>query len=75
MEAWENLDPKYESRRPFPIKGENRPFLNNMNAFWYIDGSVYPKPTGPGVTIYCTPVDMDRAQGKPFSIPSQTRAL
>jgi uncharacterized protein len=72
MEAWENLDPKYESRRPFPIKGENRPILNNMNAFWYIDGNVYPKVTGPGVTIYCTPVDMDRAQSKPFSIPSQT---
>lgn len=51
MDAWAHLDPRYEARRPFPIKGENRPFLHNMNAFWYIDGGVYPKVTGQGVTI------------------------
>jgi hypothetical protein len=45
-EAWGYLDPKYEARRPFPITGENRPFLHNMNSFWYIDGSVYPKVAG-----------------------------
>jgi len=71
-EAWQYLDSRYEARRPFPIKGENRPFLHNMNAFWYIDGGVYPKVTGQGVTIYATPVEMERARTKPFSIPSQT---
>lgn len=71
-EAWDHLDPQYESRRPFPIKAENRPLLHNMNAFWYIDGSVYPKVTGQGVTIYATPVEMERAHSKPFSLPSQT---
>jgi uncharacterized protein len=71
-EAWSHLDPRYEARRPFPITGENRPFLNNMNSFWYIDGSVYPKVTGQGVTIYATPVTMARAVLKPFSLDSQT---
>ena len=71
-EAWGYLDPKYEARRPFPITGENRPFLHNMNSFWYIDGSVYPKVAGQGVTIYATPVTMARAKLKPFSLDSQT---
>ncbi|HSF56720.1 MAG TPA: amidohydrolase family protein, partial [Candidatus Binatia bacterium] len=71
-EAWSFLDPKYEARRPFPITGENRPFLHHMNSFWYIDGSVYPKVTGQGVTIYATPVTMARAKLKPFSLDSQT---
>ena len=71
-EAWSYLDPKYEARRPFPITGENRPFLHSMNSFWYIDGSVYPKVVGQGVTIYATPVTMARAKLKPFSLGSQT---
>ena len=71
-EAWGYLDPKYEARRPFPITGENRPFMHNMNSFWYIDGSVYPKVAGQGVTIYATPVTMARAKLKPFSLDSQT---
>jgi predicted TIM-barrel fold metal-dependent hydrolase len=70
--AWRYLDPKYEARRPFAITGENRPFLHNMNSFWYIDGSVYPKVAGQGVTIYATPVSMARATFKPFSLDSQT---
>ena len=71
-EAWGYLDPKYEARRPFPITGENRPFLHSMNSFWYIDGCVYPKVVGQGVTIYATPVTMARAKLKPFSLDSQT---
>jgi uncharacterized protein len=71
-EAWGYLDPKYEARRPFPITGENRAFLHNINSFWYIDGSVYPKVAGQGVTIYATPVTMARAKLKPFSLDSQT---
>jgi len=71
-EAWGYLEPRYEARRPFPITGENRPLLHNMNSFWYIDGSVYPKVSGQGVTIYATPVTMVRAKLKPFSLDSQT---
>ena len=39
---------KMTARRPFPITGEKRPFLHDMNSFWYIDGSVYPKVVGRG---------------------------
>ena len=26
--------------------GENRPQFAGMNAFWYVDGQTYPRPTG-----------------------------
>ena len=72
VEAWAALDPAYADRRPYPITGENRPNLFGMNSFWYIDGRVFPHPVGRGVTIYATPVTMERAKIKPFSIESQT---
>ncbi|HEY7061474.1 MAG TPA: amidohydrolase family protein [Chloroflexota bacterium] len=70
-EYWRFLDPRYEARRPFPIVGENRPEFAGMNAFWYVDGQTYPRPTGRGVTIYATPLQQERAQRKPFSLGSQ----
>jgi predicted TIM-barrel fold metal-dependent hydrolase len=72
VETWAALDPGYADRRPYPITGENRPNLFGMNSFWYIDGRVFPHPVGRGVTIYATPVSMERAKIKPFSIESQT---
>ncbi|HLG73711.1 MAG TPA: amidohydrolase family protein [Chloroflexota bacterium] len=71
-EMWEYLDPAYKDRRPITVTGENRPDLYGMNSFWFVDGKTYPHPVGRGVTIYATPVTMDRAVKKPFSIPSQT---
>lgn len=72
VEAWSYLEPEYQSRKPFPITGDNRPDLFGMNSFWYVDGKVFPHPIGRGVTIYATPVTMERAKLKPFSIESQT---
>ncbi|MBI3076368.1 MAG: amidohydrolase family protein [Deltaproteobacteria bacterium] len=71
LEAWEHLDPRYEARKPFPLTAENRPFLCNLNAFWYIDGRVYPKPVGQGATVYGTPLTQARAARKAFSLGSQ----
>lgn len=71
-EMWDHLEPEYRDRRPIVVSGENRPDLYGMNAFWFVDGKTYPHPVGQGVTIYATPVDMVRAQSKPFSIGSQT---
>ena len=70
-EAWGYLDPKYEARRPFPITGENRPFLHNMNSFWYIDGSVYPKVADRGNDLR-HPGHHGARKLKPFSLDSQT---
>src|SRR5262249_30183643 len=76
-EMWDYLDPEYRApqcraRRPITVTGENRPDLFGMNSFWFVDGKTFPHPVGQGVTIYATPVTMERAKGKPFSIGSQT---
>lgn len=72
VEAWQYLDARYLDRKPFPIAGQNRSDLHGLNAFWYIDGRVFPHPVGRGVTFYATPVTMERAGRKPFSLGSQT---
>lgn len=72
VELWDYLEPEYTSRKPYPITGSNhRADLSNINSFWYIDGKVFPHPVGRGVTIYATPLTMERAVRKPFSLPSQ----
>jgi predicted TIM-barrel fold metal-dependent hydrolase len=68
---WQYLDPKYEARRPIAIVAEDRPQLGGMNAFWYIDGQVFPKPVGRGVTIFATPLEMERVKRKSWSWGSQ----
>ncbi|MBI3079506.1 MAG: amidohydrolase family protein [Deltaproteobacteria bacterium] len=70
-EAWEYLDKEYEARKPFALVTEDRPILGHMNAFWYIDGQVVPKPYGHGATVYGTPLAQNLAKGKTFSIGSQ----
>lgn len=72
QEAWERLDPAYAHRRPFPVVARDVPALGGINAFWYIDGAVYPKPVGRGNLVYGTPTEMRFAKQKSFSIGSQT---
>jgi uncharacterized protein len=71
-ETWSHLDPRYKDRRPITVTGEDRADLFGMNSFWHIDGRSFPHPVGRGVTIYATPVTMERAKRKPFSLGSQT---
>lgn len=71
-EVWEHLPADYVTRRPFIITGENKPFLQGMNSFWYIDGRTFPQPVGRGVSIYATPVTQARATRKPWALGSQT---
>ena len=71
-EAWEHLDPKYADRKPFPVVAQDLPQLGGINAFWYIDGTVYPKPVGRGNLVYGTPIEMRFATQKEFTIGSQT---
>jgi len=71
-DAWAYLDAKYADRRPFPVVAPDRPALGGMNAFWYVDGAVFPKPVGRGTLVYGTPTDMRFAREKRFSIGSQS---
>jgi predicted TIM-barrel fold metal-dependent hydrolase len=74
IEAWDYLDEKYRERRPFPITVPNRPILANLNAFWWVDGQIFPKITGTGHTVYGTPPESYHATHKKFTIGSQTLA-
>ena len=72
QEAWEHLDSRYSDRKPFPVVARDLPILGGINAFWYIDGTVYPKPVGRGNLVYGTPTEMRFATQKEFTIGSQT---
>lgn len=71
-EAWDHLDARYSDRKPFPVVASDLPALGGINAFWYIDGAVYPKPVGRGNLVYGTPTEMRFATQKTFSIGSQS---
>ncbi len=70
-EIWDSLDPQFQSRRPFPITVEKNVEFTNLNAFWYIDGNVYPKLIGQGSMVIATPLTSKYARAKPFSLGSQ----
>jgi len=69
--TWDYLDERFRERRPQAITLENRAIFANRNACWYIDGNVYPKVVGRGVTTYGTPVTSVYARNKAFSLESQ----
>ncbi len=70
--AWEYLDKEYQERKPFPITVPNRPILANLNAFWWVDGQIFPKISGRGHTVFGTPPESNHAKSKTFSIGSQS---
>jgi len=70
-EAWEYLDKEYESRKPFALTTEDRPALGHMNAFWFVDSQIFPKPVGQGSTVFGTPLAQQLARNKVFSLESQ----
>ncbi len=71
-EAWAYLDERYADRRPFPVVAKDLPALGGLNAFWYIDGAVFPKPVGRGTLVYGTPTAMRFAREKHYTIGSQS---
>jgi predicted TIM-barrel fold metal-dependent hydrolase len=70
-DAWKYLDAAYADRRPLAFAVEDRPALNKLNAFWLIDGRVFPTPTGRGVTVLGTPPISAHAKRKTYSLESQ----
>lgn len=71
-ETWACLDAKYADRRPFPVVARDVPALGGLNAFWYVDGTVFPKPLGRGTLVFGTPTEMRFAREKRYSIGSQS---
>jgi uncharacterized protein len=71
-EAWGFLEPPYSERPPLVVDKRGAPGLLIQDAFWLIDGHVFPRLKGPGSTVFATPVASTFARMKPYSIESQT---
>ncbi|HXG35480.1 MAG TPA: amidohydrolase family protein [Dehalococcoidia bacterium] len=65
------LDKEYHRRRPIPVELPKDTVYTPMNAFWLIDGEIYPKPYGRGGFFFGTPTLQELAKMKPASIPAQ----
>ena len=72
--VWEYVEPAFYDRRPIEVTLPNLPVYGGVNAFWFVDGKAAHRLSGKGMNISLTPVSMERAQAKPFSIGSQTIA-
>lgn len=70
--VWEYVEPEFYDRRPIEVQLPNLPVYRGVNAFWLVDGKASHRMSGKGMNVSLTPVSMERAQAKPFSIGSQT---
>ncbi len=70
--VWEYVEPAFYERRPIEVTIPNLPVYRGVNAFWFVDGKASHRMAGKGMNVSLTPVSMERAQAKPFSIGSQT---
>ena len=65
------VEEKYHRRRPIQLEAPKDTVYAPMNAFWLIDGEIYPKPFGKGAFFFGTPTVMELAKAKPASVPAQ----
>jgi uncharacterized protein len=70
-DAWKYLDAEYRDQTPTQVVVEDGPQFFGRNAFWLIDGNLFPHPSGKGVTNHGTPTAAVQARRKAFSIGSQ----
>ena len=47
---WKMLEPDFLPRRPIMLKVPSDTWYGNRDAFWLIDGEIYPKPQVRGVS-------------------------
>jgi predicted TIM-barrel fold metal-dependent hydrolase len=52
---WEQIDKSMYPRRPVLLTVPDDTWYGNRNAFWLIDGEIYPKPAGKGSFNLVTP--------------------
>src|ERR687892_1473603 len=52
---WRMLEPEFLPRRPLMLKVPSDTWYGKRNAFWLIDGEIYPKPAGKGSFALVTP--------------------
>jgi uncharacterized protein len=52
---WEHIDPAMYPRRPVVVTGPTDTRYGGRNAFWLIDGNIFPRPGGKGGFRLITP--------------------
>ena len=71
---WALIDKPMQPRRPIMLSVPEDTWYGNRNAFWLIDGEIYPKPAGKGSFALVTPSAQRVQEGRKDSTP-QTREM
>jgi predicted TIM-barrel fold metal-dependent hydrolase len=61
---WELMDAAMQPRRPITLKVPQDTWYGKRDAFWLIDGEIYPKPAGKGSFALVTPSDQSVQIGR-----------
>ena len=71
-ETWSYLSPDFYRDRPLPIVIDTDTPYGRNNAFWLIEGKVFPKLAGRGLHTFATPPVSEYAKSKPISVGAQS---
>ena len=67
---WAMMDSAMQPRRPIMLSVPEDTWYGNRNAFWLIDGEIYPKPAGKGSFALVTPSAQKVQEGRKDSTPA-----
>ncbi len=67
---WAMMDKNMYPRRPLVLSVPEDTVFGNRNAFWLIDGEIYPKPAGKGSFALVTPSAQKVQEGRKDSTPA-----
>ncbi len=67
---WALMDKAMQPRRPIMLQVPGDTLYGNRDAFWLIDGEIYPKPAGKGSFALVTPSEQTVQAGRKDSTPS-----
>jgi predicted TIM-barrel fold metal-dependent hydrolase len=64
-QMWDYFQGDKYPRRPVKISVPNDTLYAKNNAFWLIDGEIFPKPAGKGGFLLATPTDQEQVADRP----------
>ncbi len=67
---WALMDQAMQPRRPIMLQVPDDTWYGNRDAFWLIDGEIYPKPAGKGSFALVTPSEQSVQAGRKDSSPA-----
>ena len=67
---WALMDQAMQPRRPILMQVPDDTWYGNRDAFWLIDGEIYPKPAGKGSFALVTPSEQKVQAGRKDSTPA-----